>query len=627
MSVKEFVTSISIVIPTCKSHPGLKKLLDSISWSLCSSLLPCEVFVVGDARTAHQDFLKEAHPFTLKFLRSKDIGVNSKRNLGLNHSSGEVVFFIDDDCEVTTSDFFLRHLELHILHPKVLIIGGSYENLPSSYWGKVYSNVQMSWLNSAAESNPFVGGNLSMKSDPSIWIRFNESIRFGGSETELIRKMKASQVLRAERIKISHHVDETFFSFIKKAYLQGRTKGLFQHKSILPSQGYTKPPSKIFDVCFNLGFNMGQRYGFETPKFWDAVFTFFRVVFLNPFISTFWHRSGLHNLLHSIYYFLWNQSGAHKHFHKIKSNFWRVRHLKWLIFHHLKWFFINSYFRLKMLYGHKILPKIQPLLKSYYFLKYQWDIRFSPEKYGNRPNKNLSLLSESLKGFFELSGASKIFCKLKAHSWRVRHLKWLIFHHLKWTLYRFFNFLKYVVNRSRVHINGAKDFLIYKCGVHSSYHLVKSNLWRLNALKFWLWKSSGAHASFHLVKSNLWRLNHRTIWYRTGAHRTFHFFKRNFWRMNPSNWRLFYVLQRPFRQADHLRWMVAHHSKWLLFKVYWGLRSFYGHHLLDKILKLCKPYYFLKYQFETRIKPLLSRLEETEKEGASLAPSQNIPKS
>ena len=96
------INKISIIIPTYHRQESLLRLLDSISRQNFN-LEDLEVIVVSNLQDAELNEslkLRETDLFTCRYFEVGKVGVNLARNLGVGKSTGEIILFLDDDCEL-----------------------------------------------------------------------------------------------------------------------------------------------------------------------------------------------------------------------------------------------------------------------------------------------------------------------------------------------------------------------------------------------------------------------------------------------------------------------------------------------------------------------------------------------
>lgn len=91
-------TSISVIIPTKDRIDVLLKCIDSIT---NQSYLPDEIIIIDSSKTSvlksilNQKFGEKETP-RIKHIHS-EVCLAASRNLGIKHSSGDIIFFFDDD--------------------------------------------------------------------------------------------------------------------------------------------------------------------------------------------------------------------------------------------------------------------------------------------------------------------------------------------------------------------------------------------------------------------------------------------------------------------------------------------------------------------------------------------------
>lgn len=95
---------VSVVVPTYNRANLLRKLLDSLKAQTYPSNR-FEVIVVDDGSTDETEQVvrefAQTVPFTVRYLRQSRKGPAAARNLGIQHSKGEIIAFVDSDVTVT----------------------------------------------------------------------------------------------------------------------------------------------------------------------------------------------------------------------------------------------------------------------------------------------------------------------------------------------------------------------------------------------------------------------------------------------------------------------------------------------------------------------------------------------
>lgn len=236
---------ISIVIPTLGNLKNLYRLLDSL-FKQRTETDPVEILVVVNGMDKQESIaeLKGLLIVKYEFLKLFFItekGVNFARNLGLAKSLGEVILFLDDDCQLPDVFFLKHHIDFHIKNPGVFAVGGGY-CLPDSVeiFDRIYNEIQMRWFFSgisgdadAGSTQYLLGGNFSIKSSVAKFqnLNFDEQITYGGSEFEFFKKaVSLNLVLVATEFEVMHHTHESLSGLTIKLFKQGRGKAHIDRK-------------------------------------------------------------------------------------------------------------------------------------------------------------------------------------------------------------------------------------------------------------------------------------------------------------------------------------------------------------------------------------------------------------
>lgn len=105
-------TLVSVVIPTYNSAHYIQEAIDSV---LRQTYLPVEIIVVDDgstddAREVLKDFIESKK---ISYILKKNGGPASARNLGIQHSNGEFVAFLDAD-DIWESDKLEKQMKFFV---------------------------------------------------------------------------------------------------------------------------------------------------------------------------------------------------------------------------------------------------------------------------------------------------------------------------------------------------------------------------------------------------------------------------------------------------------------------------------------------------------------------------------
>lgn len=293
---------IDIIIPSHKNLSGIQKLIESCLTVDLTCVQNIYIVLNPENLEIERNLLKKfENQLSLRFIQTKDIGVNCARNLGVQNSTAEILLLLDDDEIITDTSLFKKHLARHMIEPELLALGGLYELAePTSLWSRTYHRVQIDWLLFGERLDGMnyhlLGGHISFKRQVFEKHFFNPNIFFGGAETEfLFRLMQSKIICRLDaHLSILHSHRLSLISFLKKAYLQGRThrKYSFQdttslHRKILQkkftdeSRRMTeKLARKIYFLAFNLGRNYVTRKQIPTFYVRNFLLSLRRQIFL-----------------------------------------------------------------------------------------------------------------------------------------------------------------------------------------------------------------------------------------------------------------------------------------------------------------------------------------------------------
>lgn len=263
----------SLIIPTKTSGESLKKLLNSLK--ALDQIEHAEILIVQNPpRPERFDFKGLFKNLNIRYLTS-NAGVNAARNHGMNECKGSLIFFIDDDCWISDSQFLIKHENVHAQNTWAFAVGGYYRNQSKRSVSVAYAEIQKEWLESNVlnknfETQCLLGGHFSIKRKKDLPL-FDDTIRFGGTETEYFFRLK-KQGYRFLLIPdfIEHAPQMTVRSLIRKAHLQGRTHRRMVREGLIKDSGWiSKKQNTYCKRLYQLSFaDKGQAFkkSFRMPK-------------------------------------------------------------------------------------------------------------------------------------------------------------------------------------------------------------------------------------------------------------------------------------------------------------------------------------------------------------------------
>lgn len=131
----------SIIIPARNATETLGQTLDSIiKYDIHRQ---AEVVVVIDGIDEPTTALASRYPIRVIIGNGK--GPGAARNIGIAHSSGNILIFLDADC-IVSNQWYKVHMDAHKRYPGLLAVGGSISRTPDvSLWAKC--DHYCSWYN------------------------------------------------------------------------------------------------------------------------------------------------------------------------------------------------------------------------------------------------------------------------------------------------------------------------------------------------------------------------------------------------------------------------------------------------------------------------------------------------
>jgi glycosyltransferase involved in cell wall biosynthesis len=114
---------ISIIVPTLERSEYVVRFLKSL---LVQQRLPDEVLIIDSSdsdktKKVCEDF-SQCSTIPIKYVYSPIKGITSQRNLGINNSKGDIIFFFDDDIVIYPN--YISEIEKIFVNDSEQIIGG-----------------------------------------------------------------------------------------------------------------------------------------------------------------------------------------------------------------------------------------------------------------------------------------------------------------------------------------------------------------------------------------------------------------------------------------------------------------------------------------------------------------------
>ncbi len=221
-------TRFSVVVP----FHNAERFLDGCIRSLLGQRFPrdrYEILLVDNASTDGSPGLARRWQPAVQVLHEPRIGSYAARNLGLDHASGEVIAFIDADCEADPG--WLDALDRRLSDPKIGVILGrrAYPGAARHLkWLEAFEHHKAEWVFELSEGVRYYGYTNNMAVRASL---FDEVGRFvevqRGADTlwvqEAVRRLSPQAIGFAEDALI-HHMEMTSLAlYYRKKWLYGRS--------------------------------------------------------------------------------------------------------------------------------------------------------------------------------------------------------------------------------------------------------------------------------------------------------------------------------------------------------------------------------------------------------------------
>ncbi|MBN2198079.1 glycosyltransferase [Candidatus Wolfebacteria bacterium] len=229
--------SVSIIIASCNRRALLQENLEAIKRQKFKGNL--EIIVIDDGSTDGTDqLLKEKtiskNKFPLRYFKSPQLGPGGARNIGIFHSRGEILIFLDDDAVIQGEDYVkeivktFQEKDVGIVAGKTvdfysgifkLIRAGNPPEIDFNCPDKLKKTTGVPTKNAAflREAVQRVGG-------------FSKLLKYAwGEDIDLCIKVSklGYKIAFNEKALVYHYPIANFKGYIKKSYLIGFSQGVF----------------------------------------------------------------------------------------------------------------------------------------------------------------------------------------------------------------------------------------------------------------------------------------------------------------------------------------------------------------------------------------------------------------
>lgn len=233
---------VSVVIPTYNRCAQLMRVIDALR-EQTFPMAHFETVVVSDGSTdGTNEYLQTVEtPFCLVHVVQENAGVAAARNAGVEHASGELILFIDDDV-VPTPSLLAEHVETHRRHAgadeRTLVVMGpmltpaDFALLPWVDWEQ---SMLMKQYDDMAEgrweptARQFYTGNASLPRADILAVGGFDTTFRRAEDVELAYRLaeRGARFLFNGGAVGYHYASRTFASWLRTPYAYGRNDVIF----------------------------------------------------------------------------------------------------------------------------------------------------------------------------------------------------------------------------------------------------------------------------------------------------------------------------------------------------------------------------------------------------------------
>lgn len=237
--------TVSIIIPTYNRKSFLQKNLEAIGKQHFNGYL--EVFVIDDGSTDGtiqmlEGIESENVKFLFKYFKTLHCGPANSRNIGIQHSKGRILIFLDDDSVIQNNDYVQEIVKSFNEDDVGIVAGKSIDILSGTYRLVKVGDLPEIKFDKPSTFKDIIG----IPTKNAAFLRdavekaggFNTIFKYAYEDTDLcikIRKLNYKLVLN-EKALIHHYCQQNFLSYVKRSYFNGIANGIF--RSIYPDKPY-----------------------------------------------------------------------------------------------------------------------------------------------------------------------------------------------------------------------------------------------------------------------------------------------------------------------------------------------------------------------------------------------------
>jgi len=214
----------SVIIPSYNSKDKICKTLDALQEMHTEH--PHEIIVVDSSADETPEIIEHKYPRITLIHLEEQTYPGSARNLGIRHSRGNIIAFLDADC-IVIKEWLNIIVDTHVTYPEYAAVVGSIGNgTPHNVVGTASYLIEFNeWTpkTKKREIHYILGGNVSYKKDIIMKHRLSYTDIFPSEDTIFAQDLiaKKERILFIPELVVYHHNNTNLMRVLKHQYVLG----------------------------------------------------------------------------------------------------------------------------------------------------------------------------------------------------------------------------------------------------------------------------------------------------------------------------------------------------------------------------------------------------------------------
>lgn len=213
---------VAVIICVYNGRNFIKNCLEHI---LLQTYRDIDIIVIDDGSTDGTTEVLEDFKDNNRILmhcNKKNLGLMTSRNIGASMANAEIIAYTDVDC-IVKPNWIEELIKPFTESRDIVIIGGKIDDpTPKSYWEYVMEGICF-LSNKSKYSKKILGGNMAIKRDFLFNNKFDETLKYGGDETDLcIRALRQDyKIFYQNSAEVIHYHRNRFIPVIRQRFALG----------------------------------------------------------------------------------------------------------------------------------------------------------------------------------------------------------------------------------------------------------------------------------------------------------------------------------------------------------------------------------------------------------------------